>query len=235
MDLQQTINQLDWATIIESMNAKGYASVPNILPLNICDELIANYPATDIYRKTIVMEHHGYGQGQYKYYNYPLPPVIQQLREAMYPNIAPIANSWMQVLGMDTRFPDGFDELNKLCHQHNQLRPTPLILKYQQGGYNALHQDLYGDIYFPMQLVICLSEPGEDFEGGEFVLVEQRPRMQSRPMVLTPRKGDMLLFTTNFRPVMGSRGYYRVNMRHGVSEITKGERYTLGIIFHDAA
>ncbi|MBL4675449.1 MAG: 2OG-Fe(II) oxygenase [Mucilaginibacter sp.] len=235
MDMQQKIAQLDWAAITESMNAKGYASIPGILPAEVCDELIANYSSPDIYRKTIVMEHHGYGQGQYKYFNYPLPPIVQQLREAVYPNIAPIANNWMQVLGLDTHFPDGFAELNQLCHQHKQLRPTPLILKYQQGGYNALHQDLYGEIYFPMQLVICLSEPGEDFEGGEFVLVEQRPRMQSRPMALTPRKGDMLLFTTNFRPVMGSRGYYRVNMRHGVSEVTNGKRFTLGIIFHDAA
>lgn len=235
MNIQQKITQLDWTAIAESMNAKGYASIPGVLAPELCEELMANYFATDIYRKSIVMERHGYGQGQYKYFNYPLPPVVQQLREAVYPNIAPIANNWMQVLGMNTRFPESFTELNELCHQHNQLRPTPLILKYHQGGYNALHQDLYGDIYFPMQLVICLSELGEDFEGGEFVLVEQRPRMQSRPMVLKPRKGDMLLFTTNFRPVMGNRGYYRVNMRHGVSEITKGERYTLGIIFHDAA
>lgn len=235
MDIQQKIDQLDWTAITESMNAKGYASISGILSPELSDELAANYAATDIYRKTIVMEHHGYGQGQYKYFSYPLPLVVQQLREAVYPNIAPIANSWMQVLGIETRFPEGFSELNELCQKHNQLRPTPLILKYQQGGYNALHQDLYGDIYFPMQLVICLSGPGKDFEGGEFVMVEQRPRMQSRPMVLTPRKGDILLFTTNFRPVMGSRGYYRVNMRHGVSEVTKGERYSLGIIFHDAA
>jgi hypothetical protein len=233
MDLQQKINEVNWADVTESMHAKGYAQIPNILSADECDALVSQYPA-DIYRKTIVMEHHGYGQGQYKYYSYPLPGVVQSLRESVYPHIAPIANKWMEVLNIDKQFPGNLNELTELCHQHNQLRPTPLILKYNKGGYNAMHQDLYGEVYFPMQLVICLNEPGKDYEGGEFVLVEQRPRMQSKAIVLNPRKGDMLLFTTNFRPVMGSKGYYRVNMKHGVSEVTNGERYTLGIIFHDA-
>ena len=216
------------------MHAKGYAPIPNILSADECDELIDHYADETGYRKTIVMEHHGYGLGQYKYYSYPLPGVVQQLREAVYPNIAPIANKWMEVLNINKQFPATLNELTDLCHQHGQLRPTPLILKYNKGGYNAMHQDLYGEVYFPMQLVVCLSEPGEDFEGGEFVLVEQRPRMQSKAIVLNPKKGDVLLFTTNFRPVMGTRGYYRVNMKHGVSEVTLGGRHTLGIIFHDA-
>jgi hypothetical protein len=233
MDLQQKINEVNWADVTENMHAKGYAQLPNILSADECDALVNQYPA-DIYRKTIVMEYHGYGLGQYKYYSYPLPGVVQSLRESVYPHIAPIANKWMEVLNIDKQFPGNLNELTELCHQHNQLRPTPLILKYNKGGYNAMHQDLYGEVYFPMQLVICLNEPGKDYEGGEFVLVEQRPRMQSKAIVLNPRKGDMLLFTTNFRPVMGSKGYYRVNMKHGVSEVTNGERHTLGIIFHDA-
>jgi hypothetical protein len=234
MTLQQRIENTDWAAVTQSMNDKGYAAIPAILQADECEALINNYGDASLYRKTIQMEHHGYGLGQYKYYNYPLPGVVQQLRQGVYPHIAPIANSWMQVLNIDKQFPDTLNQLTELCHLHNQLRPTPLILKYGMGGYNAMHQDLYGEVYFPMQLVVCLNEPGQDFTGGEFVLVEQRPRMQSRAMVLNPRKGDMLLFTTNFRPVKGSKGYYRVNMRHGVSEVTAGNRHTLGIIFHDA-
>jgi len=234
MSLQQRIEGIDWAAVTQSMNDKGYASIPNVLQADECDALISNYADTGIYRKTIQMEHHGYGLGQYKYYNYPLPGVVQQLRQGVYPHIAPIANSWMQVLNIDKQFPGILNELTELCHQHNQLRPTPLILKYGKGGYNAMHQDLYGEVYFPMQLVVCLNEPGKDFTGGEFVLVEQRSRMQSKAVVLNPKKGDMLVFTTNFRPVKGSKGYYRVNMRHGVSELTAGDRHTLGIIFHDA-
>lgn len=234
MELQQRIEQIDWAQVTESMHAKGYASIPNILSADECDELVTQYSNEIGYRKTIVMENHGYGLGQYKYYSYPLPGVVQQLREAVYPNIAPVGNKWMEVLGIDKQFPPTLNELTALCHQAGQLRPTPLILKYHKGGYNAMHQDLYGEVYFPMQLVVCLNETGKDFEGGEFVLVEQRPRMQSKAMVLNPKKGDVLIFTTNFRPVMGTKGYYRVNMKHGVSEVTSGDRHTLGIIFHDA-
>jgi hypothetical protein len=235
MDLKERIEHINWQAITESMNAKGYAAIPNILTAEECDSLTAAYDETSLYRKTIVMEHHGYGLGQYKYYNYPLPGLVQQLREGVYPNIAPIGNKWMEVLNIDKHFPGSLNELTERCHQHNQLRPTPLILKYNTGGYNAMHQDLYGEVFFPMQLVIVLNQPGQDFKGGEFVLVEQRPRMQSKAIVLNPGKGDMLLFTTNFRPVMGTKGYYRVNMKHGVSEVTEGERHTLGVIFHDAA
>lgn len=235
MDLKQRIEQVNWQEVTESMSAKGYAAIPNTLTADECDALTAAYDEVSLYRKAIVMEHHGYGLGQYKYYNYPLPGLVQQLREGVYPNIAPIANKWMEVLNIDKQFPGSLNELTELCHQHNQLRPTPLILKYNTGGYNALHQDLYGEVFFPMQLVIVLNEPDKDFKGGEFVLVEQRPRMQSKAILLNPGKGDLLLFTTNFRPVKGTKGYYRVNMKHGVSEVTEGERHTLGVIFHDAA
>jgi hypothetical protein len=235
MDLTQRIEQADWATTTESLNDKGYACIPTILSAGECDALIAQYADDTLYRKTIQMENHGYGMGQYRYYAYPLPGVVQQFREGIYPHIAPVANNWMKALGIEKTFPITLNELTEQCHAHGQNRPTPLILKYGKGGYNAMHQDLYGEIFFPMQLVVCLNEPGNDFKGGEFVLVEQRPRMQSKAIVLNPKKGDMLIFTTNFRPVQGTRGYYRVNMRHGVSELSSGERHTLGVIFHDAS
>lgn len=235
MKLKDRIQETDWAAITESLHTRGYASVPQMLTNDECEALIAAYADEDGYRKTIQMENHGYGMGQYKYYNYPLPGIVQQLRELIYPYIAPVANKWMEVLGIDKHFPGTIHELTELCHQHNQNRPTPLILKYAKGGFNAMHQDLYGEIYFPMQLVVCLNQPGEDFTGGEFVLVEQRPRMQSKAIVLNPGRGDMLIFTTNFRPAKGTKGYHRVNMRHGVSELLRGERHTLGVIFHDAS
>ena len=235
MDLTQRIEHADWTAVTESLNDKGYATVSKILSADECDTLISQYGDDTLYRKTIQMENHGYGMGQYKYYNYPLPGTVQQLRELIYPNIATVANNWMKTLGIEKTFPGTLNELTEQCHAHGQNRPTPLILKYGKGGYNAMHQDLYGEIFFPMQLVVCLNEPGTDFTGGEFVLVEQRPRMQSKAMVLNPGKGDMLIFTTNFRPVKGTKGYYRVNMRHGVSELSSGERHTLGVIFHDAS
>jgi len=235
MDIPEIIKQLSWDNITEDMHNKGYALASQILTGAECDELIRQYHNKSLYRKTITMERYGYGLGEYKYFNYPLPGLIQQLRENIYPGLAQIANTWMKALNIDKHFPETLNELLTLCHEQEQRRPTPLVLKYGKGGYNALHQDLYGDVYFPMQVVICLNEPGKDYEGGEFVLVEQRPRAQSKAIVLNPRKGDMLLFTTNFRPVKGSKGYYRVNMKHGVSEVTNGKRHTLGIIFHDAA
>jgi hypothetical protein len=235
MDLKERIDCLDWSRISQDLNEKGYAATANILTGEGCDELVNQYSDNSLYRKTIIMEDHGYGLGEYKYYQYSLPGVVQQLRESVYPRLAPIANSWMSVLGIDRQLPDSLTDLLELCHAHGQLRPTPLILRYNKGGYNALHQDLYGEVYFPMQLVLFLNEPGEDYEGGEFVLIEQKPRAQSKAIVLKPRKGDMLIFTTNFRPVKGTKGYYRVNMKHGVSELNEGKRHTLGIIFHDAA
>ncbi len=229
----QLVN-IDWQAITEDMNDKGFAIVCILLSHEECKELIENYSNPNPYRKTVVMERYRFGLGEYKYFNYPLPSLIQTIRENVYPKLAPIANSWMKVLKIDTRFPDTFEELQHICHDYNQLKPTPLILKYGKGGHNTLHQDLYGDIYFPMQCVLFLNEPDKDFTGGEFVLTQQTPRAQSKAMVLNPKKGDMLIFTTNFRPVKGTKGYYRVNMKHGVSELHSGERHTLGIIFHDA-
>jgi hypothetical protein len=234
MDIQQRIDLLNWDGITEDMNDNGYAAVPKVLTDNECDEFISQYNNEALYRKTINMERYRFGLGEYKYYQYPLPGLIQQLREGVYPKLAPIANNWMRVLNIDQHFPESLAQLLELCHAQNQTRPTPLILKYGKGGYNTLHQDLYGEVYFPMQIVLFLNEPDEDYKGGEFVMIEQRPRAQSKAIVLKPGKGDMLIFTTNFRPVKGSKGYYRVNMKHGVSELAEGKRYTAGIIFHDA-
>ncbi|HTE02305.1 MAG TPA: 2OG-Fe(II) oxygenase [Mucilaginibacter sp.] len=233
--MKQPIEQLDWTTISNQLNDRGYALVKNVLTPAECDTLVWQYDDKSLYRKTILMERYRFGLGEYKYFNYPLPGIIEQVRSEVYPHLAPIANNWMRALNIDKHFPKNLPELLEQCHQHNQTKPTPLILKYGKGGYNTLHQDLYGEVYFPMQLVLFLDEPGEDYNGGEFVLIEQRPRAQSKAIVLKPGKGDMLLFTTNFRPVKGTKGYYRVNMKHGVSEVTQGERHTLGVIFHDAA
>lgn len=224
----------DWLAKTEEMNTKGYAILPKLISEIQCQELIEGYDTPEVYRKTVVMERYRFGLGEYKYFSYPLPKIIQTIRESVYPKIAPIANLWMKVLKMDTTFPETFNELQSRCHRNNQLKPTPLILKYGKGGFNTLHQDLYGDVYFPIQTVVFLNEPDEDYTGGEFVLLQQTPRAQSKAIVLKPKRGDMLIFTTNFRPVKGRRGYYRVNMKHGVSELSSGERHTLGIIFHDA-
>lgn len=233
-DIKDKICALDWQIITEEMNEKGFAIVSNLLTKEQCKELIENYDNSTAYRKTVVMERYRFGLGEYKYFNYPLPVLIQTVRENVYPKLAPIANRWMELLNTDKKFPGNFQELQNLCHSNNQAKPTVLILKYGKGGYNTLHQDLYGEIFFPIQTVLFLNEPGKDFTGGEFVLTQQNPRAQSKAIVLNPKKGDMLMFTTNFRPVKGSKGYYRVNMKHGVSEIQEGERHTLGIIFHDA-
>ena len=233
-DIKTKILNIDWQTITEDMNDKGFAIVINFLSNEQCNEIIDNYTNPNAYRKTVVMERYRFGLGEYKYFNYPLPNLIQTIRKNAYPKLAPIANSWMKVLNIDTKFPDTFQDLQNLCHDNNQLKATVLILKYGKGGHNTLHQDLYGDIYFPIQTVLFLNEPDKDFTGGEFVLTQQTPRAQSKAIVLKPKKGDMLIFTTNFRPVKGTKGYYRVNMKHGVSELHSGERHTLGIIFHDA-
>jgi hypothetical protein len=216
------------------MHKKGYSHLERILPSEYCDEFVASYDRADIYRKTVTMERRRFGLGEYKYFSYPLPEIIQFVRTEVYPKIAPIANTWAERLKLERCFPAGFEELQKLCRKSGQTKPTPLILKYGRGGFNTLHQDLYGDVYFPMQLAFFLNEPGRDYTGGEFVLTEQVPRAQSKAIVLTPKKGDMIIFTTNFRPVKGTRGYYRAAMRHGVSEVRSGHRHTIGVIFHDA-
>jgi hypothetical protein len=225
---------VDWVAAIKELDEKGFASVSRALPDHICDEFVANYEHPGRYRKTVVMERHRFGLGEYKYFDYPLPDLLQSIRETIYPKLAPVANRWMELLRLDARFPAKLSQLQRLCREHGQKKATPLILRYGAGGFNTLHQDLYGEVYFPMQLAFFLNEPGEDYSGGEFVLTEQVPRAQSKAIVLTPKKGDMVIFTTSFRPVKGTRGYYRAAMRHGVSEIRSGVRHTLGVIFHDA-
>lgn len=232
--IEEKIASINWQNIVEEMHENGFAIIPKLLTTEQCTDLIRNYSNENTYRKTVVMERYRFGLGEYKYFNYPLPNLIQSIRKSVYPKLAPIANAWMKVLNIPLVFPDTHQELLKQCSENNQLKATVLILKYGKGGYNTLHRDLYGDVYFPIQTVLFLNEPDEDFTGGEFVLTQQTPRAQSKAIVLKPKKGDMLIFTTNFRPVRGSKGYYRVNMKHGISEVHHGERHTLGIIFHDA-
>lgn len=232
--IQSRIASQNWEAVTESMHENGFAIIPNLLDNEECENLKMNYSNPNLYRKTVVMERYRFGIGEYKYFNYPLPDLIQNLRTSVYPNLAPIANTWMKALNINTVFPKTHAELLEQCHQNDQLKATVLILKYGKSGFNTLHQDLYGDVYFPIQTVLFLNQPEEDFTGGEFVLTQQTPRAQSKAIVLKPKKGDMLIFTTNFRPIKGTKGYYRVNMKHGVTEIHSGERYTLGIIFHDA-
>ncbi|SFH51365.1 2OG-Fe(II) oxygenase [Pedobacter insulae] len=232
--MEQQITWVDWQGVAEQLNQKGFAIVPDFITSSQCAALIAGYENPEAYRKTVVMERYRFGLGEYKYFNYPLPPLIQSIRASVYPKLVPVANTWMKVLNTATTFPDTHEQLLAQCKAHEQTKATVLILKYGKGGYNTLHQDLYGAVYFPLQAVLFLNEPDEDFTGGEFVLTEQTPRAQSKAIVLKPKKGELLIFTTNFRPIKGSKGYYRVNMKHGVSEIHSGKRHTLGIIFHDA-
>ena len=228
------IDQLDWSRIQEGLNAKGFATIGELVDIKQCDELIALWGKAELYRKKVVMERHRFGMGEYQYFNYPLPRIIQQLREEIYPYLVAIANRWMQVLRTDVQYPDSHESFLQQCHDKGQKQATPLILKYEKGGYNTLHQDLYGEVSFPLQLVLFLSEYEQDYEGGEFVITEQVPRAQSKVNVIKPKKGDALLFATSYRPVKGVKGYYRANLKHGVSEVSSGGRLTLGIIFHDA-
>lgn len=232
--LHQKIMETDWHKLTQEINEKGYTLVSRLLPVEYCQELIDKYDIPDLYRKTIIMERHHFGFGEYKYFNYPLPDNISILRKLIYPKLVPVANAWMKMLNNNRQFPNNFDDLQKLCRENNQIKSTVLILKYGKGGYNTLHKDLYGEVFFPFQLVFFLNEPEEEYTGGEFVLTEQIPRAQSKAIVSRPHKGDMLIITTNFRPIKGTKGYYKAQMRHGVSEVHTGSRYTLGIIFHDA-
>lgn len=234
LEIISKLEKVDWSAFAETMHEKGYAIIPNIPTDLECEELKNAYENPELYRKTVVMERYRFGLGEYKYFKYPLPSIISDIRTVIYPKLAPIANLWFKVLNIDIEFPTTHKEMLEKCHENNQLKPTVLILKYGKGGHNTLHQDLYGDVFFPIQTVMFLNQPDEDYTGGEFVLTQQTPRAQSKAIVLKPNKGDMLVFTTNFRPIKGSKGYFRVNMKHGVSEIHSGERHTLGIIFHDA-
>ncbi len=233
-NLIQSIENLDWRLHSESLHEKGYTVLPKILSDEECEQLAASYDNHALYRSTINMKRYQFGSGEYKYFKYPLPEIITDLRQSIYPHLAKVANDWMFKLGINEVFPSQLDELLEKCHQAGQNRPTPLILKYHAGDWNALHQDLYGEVYFPFQIVFFLTQTQVDYTGGEFVMVENRPRLQSKPIVLQPNRSEAVIFTTNFRPVLGTKGYYRTTMRHGVSEVKTGERINLGIIFHDA-
>lgn len=225
----------DWARIGVELDAQGCTVLENLISPGECDELAAAYVNDALFRSRVVMAKHGFGRGEYKYFSYPLPDVIARLRTALYPHLAAIANRWNEAMGVDVRYPGELRKFIKRCHAAGQRRPTPLLLQYGAGDYNCLHQDLYGEHVFPLQLTLLLSEPGRDFTGGEFVLTEQRPRMQSRAEVVSLDKGDAVVFAVRHRPVQGTRGTYRVNLRHGVSRVRSGHRHTAGIIFHDAA
>jgi hypothetical protein len=226
---------LDWGDIAGRLDAEGYAVVNAMLGGDECASLAATWDADGRFRRHIVMARHGFGQGEYKYFAYPLPDVVEELRAALYPRLGAIANRWHESLGIAVRFPDDLPSFLARCHGAGQTRSTPLLLRYEAGDYNCLHQDLYGEHVFPLQVTLLLSVPGRDFTGGEFVLTEQRPRRQSRVSVVPLGRGDGVIFPVRHRPVGGARGSYRVNLRHGVSQIRSGRRYTAGIIFHDAS
>lgn len=231
----QKIIDLDWPAYRETLLDTGHVLLPALFSASECWQLSALYEEATRFRNTIVMQRHGYGSGEYKYFQYPLPPAVEALRHALYVQLAPAANRLNQVLNVDLHYPETLADWLHTCHTAGQVRPTPLMLRYQSGDWNALHQDLYGELYFPFQAVLFLSQPGTDYEGGEFVLHEQRPRMQSKATVLQPAQGQILVFATRHRPTKGMRGYYRVSLRHGVSEVRRGIRVNLGLIFHDAA
>jgi hypothetical protein len=231
----QRMARIDWPAATAALDAQGWALVPQLLSSKECDATASLYARHDGFRSRVVMARHGFGQGEYRYFSYPLPPLVGTLRGALYEHLAPVANAWHARMGIAVTFPKTHAEYLDRCHRAGQRRPTPLLLQYEEGDYNCLHQDLYGELVFPLQATVLLSAPGEDFLGGEFVLTEQRPRMQSRASVVPLAKGDAVIFAVNNRPHKGARGDYRVVMRHGVSKIRHGRRHTLGIIFHDAA
>lgn len=230
----ERIKAVDWKSLTQDLDTEGSSVIEQLLSPDECRALAGLYPKDDIFRSRIVMARHGFGRGEYKYFSYPLPDLIAGLRTAIYPHLVPIANRWNNAMGIDVRYPEKHGDFIARCHRAGQSRPTPLLLQYGVGDYNCLHQDLYGEHVFPLQLTILLSEPRKDFTGGEFVMTEQRPRMQSRPIVVPLRQGDAVVFAVHHRPAHGTRGAYRVNLRHGVSRLRSGHRHTAGIIFHDA-
>jgi hypothetical protein len=233
-ELATRVASIDWTRVATDLDARGWALLPGLLPAGECEALAGRYDDERGFRSTIVMARHGFGRGEYKYFAYPLPDIIATLRPALYAPLVPIANRWNEVMGISVRYPAAHAEFIARCHAAGQTRPTPLLLRYGSGDYNCLHQDLYGEHVFPLQVVILLSQPEQDFTGGELVLTEQRPRMQSRAEVVPLKRGDAAVFAVHHRPVQGTRGFYRVNMRHGVSRLTSGRRHTAGVIFHDA-
>jgi hypothetical protein len=228
------VDAIDWAQAESELDTHGCAVLKSLLSPDECRALAALYPDDAHFRSRIVMGRHGFGRGEYKYFSYPLPKIIAALRPALYARLQGIANRWNEAMGIEIRYPEGHDAFLKRCHAAGQTRPTPLLLQYEAGDYNCLHQDLYGEHVFPLQVAMLLSEPGRDFTGGQFVLTEQRPRMQSRAEVVPLLHGDAVAFAVHHRPVQGTRGAYRVNLRHGVSRVRSGHRHTLGVIFHDA-
>ena len=233
-DVAARVDAIDWARAGSDLDAQGCAVLTGLLSPQECRALAALYPDDNHFRSRIVMGRHGFGRGEYKYFAYPLPDLIAALRPALYLKLRDLANRWNEAMGIDIRYPERHEDFIKRCHAAGQTRPTPLLLQYEAGDYNCLHQDLYGEHVFPLQVAILLSEPGQDFTGGEFVLTEQRPRMQSRAEVVSLAQGDAVAFAVHVRPVQGTRGSYRVNLRHGVSRIRSGRRHTVGVIFHDA-
>jgi hypothetical protein len=233
--IQKRIDSLNWSDTKESLSTRGYAVTDSILTPQECASIVSLYNQPTPFRSHIIMERHRFGVGDYKYFAHPLPDLVTDLRTSSYPHLAKVANEWAKSFGdKKPPFPTDHAAFLKMCHKAGQSKPTPLMLHYESGGYNCLHQDLYGEIAFPLQVVFLLGQPGRDWEGGEFLLVEQQPRAQSKAEVITANQGQAVIFTTRYRPVKGSRGYYRVNLRHGVSRVHRGTRYTLGIIFHDA-
>jgi uncharacterized protein len=232
--IETRTQSVDWDRITHDLDSHGAAVFRQLLSSDECAALALLYANDHLFRSRVVMARHGFGRGEYKYFTYPLPDIIHRLRSDLYPSLAPVANRWNDAMTIDVRYPEQHADFLKRCHKAGQTKPTPLLLKYSEGDYNCLHQDLYGEHVFPIQVAILLSEPGTEFTGGEFVLTEQRPRMQSRAEVVSLRQGDAVAFAVHHRPVRGTRGFYRVNLRHGVSRLRSGQRYTLGIIFHDA-
>jgi uncharacterized protein len=233
-DIGARVAAMDWGQAANDLDAYGCTVLKGLLTVEECGALATLYPDDSHFRSRVVMGRHGFGRGEYKYFSYPLPGLIAKLRPALYANLYGIANRWNEAMGIDIRYPESHGAFLDRCHAAGQTRPTPLLLRYGADDYNCLHQDLYGEHVFPLQVAILLSEPGRDFSGGEFVLTEQRPRMQSRAEVVPLRQGDAVAFAVHVRPAQGTRGFYRVNMRHGVSRIRSGHRYTMGVIFHDA-
>ena len=232
--IEERVAAAQWEEVSRELGVEGNAVIKTILSAAECDEVRAFYENEKIFRSHVVMERHGFGRGEYRYFSYPLPELVSTMRASLYPHLVPIANQWNEAMGINVRYPATHAEYIERCHRAGQNKPTPLVLKYGVDDYNCLHQDLYGENVFPLQVAVLLSEPDRDFTGGKFVMTEQRPRMQSRPMVVPLRKGDAVVFAVNHRPVRGKKSVYRVNLRHGVSRLRSGSRYTLGIIFHDA-
>ena len=234
VDVVTRVEAIDWASASTHLDGYGWAMLKTLLTADECQHITGLYEDDRRFRSHVVMAHHGFGRGEYKYFAYPLPDIVTELRMALYPRLVAIANHWNEAMNIDVRFPSELGEFIERCHAAGQTRPTPLLLRYATGDFNALHQDVYGEHVFPLQMTILLSEPEKDFTGGELVLTEQRPRMQSRAEVVPLRQGDAVVFAVRDRPIQGTRGTYRVRTRHGVSRLRSGHRYTVGVIFHDA-